>query len=856
MVKQPGLIKNSFFCKTITIVAAILIAYAVIVIITTTSILNKTVLSIEKTSGRTVIEKIVDMVKNTNDDLKSFKDYAINEKKTELHNIVNVLCVLINNLVQDGNNIGSKEILKNRTLKNKIFNIVSDLEYGKDGYFIISDYSGKILVQPFSKDKSYSNQANIEGNLPISHIVKEAKKKGSIFLKPFRNINIKNNTEYKKIVYAENMPKFKVVVIAYAYINRIQRILDFRRKQLYMRLSRIIKDTKIGKNGYIYIFNDKGIMLFHPNSNIESTNFKAMINPGTKRYIFDDLKKAAFSNHELRYKWDKPNDKNHYIYEKVSWVYFFPELKWYLASSVYLSDLNLSARRMMNFIIVITLCSLVFLFGFSFMVFKKMLDPILELSRISKEVTAGNYNVRSQYKSDDEIGVLSMEFNKMVDTLEHYINNLDKEVNEKTQKLQDALDYANLIFNNAAIGILVVDENRCIRNVNSMMCKIFGYSEEELLGKSAEILHIDHDHYLEFGSRMFQRAQKEYIIDLIYPAKRKNGDIVWAQITGAPFRKGEFLKGYVIWSFLDCTRMHMDEEKIKKKNAQLEILVNAQSNMVFIIENNKVTIANKAMKYFVGDDNLEKISRDACWFKNMFSPVEGSYMPDKSDQKRKWVKDLLQLDENKRIVSLPDRNNHIRTFKVDINPVPSDPGNESYLIYFNDITAIANESRILKDQANTDPLTGIYNRRRFIKILKEELDKTIIYDTKLSILMFDIDFFKNINDTYGHDIGDIVLKHLSSFIKSLIREQDTLVRWGGEEFIILMPQTSLESAVSKAEVLRKSVAEFNNEQIPAFTISFGVTSYRTGESMDDLLKRVDAALYEAKNSGRNKTVSI
>ncbi len=832
------------------IVGAILIVYAVIVIITTTSILNKAVLSVEKTSGRAIIEKIVGMVKNTDTNLNTFREYAIKEKKNELRDMADTICTLIDNLQVP------REKGFGKILAGKIFDIASEIKYANGEYYFISDYNGRILVHSYLKGVNFSKQTDNKGNLIIPSIIEFARNKGSGFIQYRCRNKSKNNMECRKIVFAKNIPELKIVVIAGVYLDEIQRAVAIRKKMLYKRLRQIIKNTKIGKSGYIYIFNDKGIMLFHPNTNIVNTNFKKLINPGTKRYIFDDLKKAAVSTHELHYKWDRPDDKNHYVYEKISWVYFFPELKWYIASSIYLNDLNSSSNHMMNYILLITLVSLIALFGFSFMVFKKMLDPILELSRISKEVTAGNYTVRSQYKGDDEIGVLSGEFNKMVDTLEHYIRNLDEEVKEKTKEIQDALDYANLIFNKAAIGILIVDENRKIKNANSMLCKIFGYSPDELLGESAEILHIDHDHYLEFGQKIFQKAQHEHIIDLIYPAKRKTGEIVWTQITGAPFRKGESLRGYVIWSFFDYTKMHLDEEKIKKKTAQLETLVNAQSNIVFFIENNKVSIANKALKSFVGEDNLNRISMDACWFKNMFISADGSYMPDKNNEKRKWVKDLLQMDKNKRIVSILDRNKNIKTFKVDINPVSSDPGNESYLIYLNDITAIANESRILKDQANTDPLTGIYNRRKFLGILKNELNKTNIYDTQLSILMFDIDFFKKINDTYGHDTGDIVLQHLSLFIKKLIREQDTFVRWGGEEFIILMPQTSLESAVSKAEILRKSVSKIRDEYLPYFTVSFGVTSYNQGESMDVFLKRVDLALYEAKNSGRNKTVSI
>jgi len=160
-------------------------------------------------------------------------------------------------------------------------------------------------------------------------------------------------------------------------------------------------------------------------------------------------------------------------------------------------------------------------------------------------------------------------------------------------------------------------------------------------------------------------------------------------------------------------------------------------------------------------------------------------------------------------------------------------------------------------QATHDHLTTIFNRQKFNDILHNEILRVHRYPHDLSIIMFDIDYFKNINDTYGHDIGDEVLINLSKLVKKEIRDIDTLARWGGEEFMILLPETSIEYSQILAEKLRVSIESTSlcSIDICNLTVSFGVTILHKNEEFDTFLKRVDEALYEAKDSGRNKVVA-
>jgi diguanylate cyclase (GGDEF)-like protein len=156
----------------------------------------------------------------------------------------------------------------------------------------------------------------------------------------------------------------------------------------------------------------------------------------------------------------------------------------------------------------------------------------------------------------------------------------------------------------------------------------------------------------------------------------------------------------------------------------------------------------------------------------------------------------------------------------------------------------------------TDPLTSIYNRRKFNELLTMEIERSKRYQNSLSIIMCDIDHFKKINDTFGHDVGDKAIKKFSKQIRENIREIDMLARWGGEEFMILMPNVSVENAHSVAEKLRMIIEKTEVETAGSFTASFGVTDLMLDDTSETFIKRADQALYKAKHSGRNRVESI
>ena len=173
---------------------------------------------------------------------------------------------------------------------------------------------------------------------------------------------------------------------------------------------------------------------------------------------------------------------------------------------------------------------------------------------------------------------------------------------------------------------------------------------------------------------------------------------------------------------------------------------------------------------------------------------------------------------------------------------------------FQDITERKHTEEILAEQASTDPLTGLYNRRQFEILAYQALQTARRYETPYSIAMMDIDFFKKVNDTYGHDAGDAVLKNLAQTLQKTLRKSDVIARYGGEEFVIFFAQTAPPEASIAAEHIREAVSQMKtvmgDTEIP-ITVSIGISDNEIAE-LPVLIKQADEALYASKENGRNR----
>jgi len=219
-----------------------------------------------------------------------------------------------------------------------------------------------------------------------------------------------------------------------------------------------------------------------------------------------------------------------------------------------------------------------------------------------------------------------------------------------------------------------------------------------------------------------------------------------------------------------------------------------------------------------------------------------------------WIRTIHAKGEAEHLVRTGGTHRSDKTFLLRSTPLAGLRNRLS--ISFTDVTAIENERRMYHRLATTDPLTGVCNRRKFMEELDTEITRAARYGNKLSLIMIDIDDFKAINDTMGHQAGDVALVELACLLKENVRSMDLLARYGGEEFAVIIPETDLAGADCMANKLCRLVHEAPFAISPDMTCSFGLASFEEGDSLHGLVERADQALYQAKAQGKDRVCKL
>ena len=301
-------------------------------------------------------------------------------------------------------------------------------------------------------------------------------------------------------------------------------------------------------------------------------------------------------------------------------------------------------------------------------------------------------------------------------------------------------------------------------------------------------------------------------------------------------------------------RQVRSSELINERHNLLNDILNATDNIMFITNFEKVSFSNDKFKNFfnVKDTNEfnKKIDNHML---SIFNVVEGYLNEDLLRENENPIELFERTIEDERIVSISDRHLDFKSFRISISKTNS---TREYLVTLSDITMLQEKHVLTEKKAYFDGLTKVYNRNKFDDILAEEILKSRRESTPLSIAIIDIDKFKDFNDVYGHLIGDEVLIMLAQSVNENVRSADTFARWGGEEFVILFKETSIEIAQKVAEKLRVNIENLEHPLAGKITASFGVTKYIEGDSVESLFKRCDHALYRAKENGRNRVETL
>lgn len=298
--------------------------------------------------------------------------------------------------------------------------------------------------------------------------------------------------------------------------------------------------------------------------------------------------------------------------------------------------------------------------------------------------------------------------------------------------------------------------------------------------------------------------------------------------------------------YLLTSELNRQKEELSHFNVKLQKLFDLQKNIVIITDKKKLIMANQAMYEFFGLDDIDSFFKHHNCICEKFVKDDESFHLGKVPKGQNWVEAIMNLSGNKRIVSMHDYNMTAHAFSVSANEFEEG----SYIVSFTDISHTIKEHKKLQLKITHDKLTNALNREFFDNNINLIIKETKPH--KLGVIICDIDYFKNVNDTYGHNRGDIVLKTLVNTINDSIRQEDYLIRWGGEEFIILMKIDTLKSLEKRVEYIRKQIEKQYFEEVTNITASFGGTIYQEEETITQCIERADKALYTAKQNGRNQ----
>ncbi|WP_069186996.1 PAS-domain containing protein [Candidatus Terasakiella magnetica] len=417
-----------------------------------------------------------------------------------------------------------------------------------------------------------------------------------------------------------------------------------------------------------------------------------------------------------------------------------------------------------------------------------------------------------------------------------------------TQRFQTIVD-------NLPSGVTLFDNNRNLLLCNEMVKKILEFPNslfkngmpklDELVKFNAargEYGDKDPDEVL---NKLIENTQKR--IDHVFERTRPDGTIL--EIRGVWVEEG------LITTYTDITERKKAEAEAKRTSGYLRALLqNLDYGVTVIDENLDIIFWNNA--FFDLLEFPDKFKKPVMQYEDLirYNAERGEYGPGDPEQHIKMrIQASLKFEPHKFERTRPDG----KTLQVTGKPLHIDGEPFGFISTYVDITEHKRMASRLRKLANTDPLTEINNRRHFTTLFEREIKRCQRNGNPLSLLLLDLDHFKNINDRFGHSVGDKALKAFSHSCRKLLRDIDVMGRLGGEEFSIFLPETSREGAFVLAERIRKAVEQIefsdHGEKIE-LTVSIGVAMFDSvmEDRIEDILQRADKALHRAKREGRNK----
>jgi diguanylate cyclase (GGDEF)-like protein/PAS domain S-box-containing protein len=436
-----------------------------------------------------------------------------------------------------------------------------------------------------------------------------------------------------------------------------------------------------------------------------------------------------------------------------------------------------------------------------------------------------------------------------------YFHSIWRDITERKrieEALRESEEKFRTLFESASDALFILDTHGNLLEVNSAAYRRLGYTREELL--SMPLSQLDHPSYAPMIKERFRELLEQGQTVFESAHLRKDGTPMPVEINARLIE----LKGQtVVLSVIrDITGRKRTEEALRESEAKLSNITSVIGEGIYALDaQGRLTFMNPEAEKLLGWAEAELLGKQVHDIIH-FQKADGKRCLAEECQALRTITtgEILRNDED-----VFTRKDGIQFPASSVcTPLREDGHVVGSVTVFQDITErkraavelkLLNE--ILAQQATSDPLTGIANRLKFNDRLSTEVQRAKRFGTPLSLMMFDIDHFKKINDTYGHLAGDAVLRELTSLVGRYVRMHDIFARWGGEEFMILLTNTAAENARLFAEKLRTTIATNKFSTVGHVTCSFGVAQLSLEDTDDRFTHRVDDALYKAKLKGRN-----
>lgn len=476
-------------------------------------------------------------------------------------------------------------------------------------------------------------------------------------------------------------------------------------------------------------------------------------------------------------------------------------------------------------------------------------NPLHSLIGVMEKVSRDNdFTLRSKLHGSDEMGMLAKGFNAMLEHIQQRDNELarhrerlEEEVAKRTARLTEAQRIAHL-------GNWEWDIVNNTLSWSDEIYRIFGFTPQQFDATYESFMQSVHPEDRQSIETAIREALEGSPYDVDHRILLPDGTVRYVHEHGKLTRNEDDQPIKMLGTVQDITERKQVEQVLEESEYRFRSILDVAVDGVLLADahTHKFIHANRAICEMLGyrPNELYQLGVEDIH--------PAADLPKVKKQFDRQMKGEILVAEN-----LPVKRKDGSIFFADVSSAPMTLARQTIMVgFFHDVTERKRAEEEIHLLATTDSLTGIANRREFSMQLLKEIERAKRYGTPLSLVMYDIDYFKRVNDTFGHDAGDSVLQALTEVVKANIRSVDIVARWGGEEFMILMPQSDVEAAGDAAEKLRQKVAQHLFEQVGNLSVSFGVTAFAPQDDSNALLKRVDNALYQAKEKGRNRVERV